>query len=73
MATYSRKTIQCPKCRREVSGLWPVSGGLCAECLVNNVSLKDALADICSCLYPEIIGLYKQHERRGLINKPHGQ
>jgi len=61
-----RKTIQCPKCRREVSGLWPVSGGVCRDCLVTNVPLQDALANVCSCLYLEIIELYKQNERRGV-------
>ena len=66
MATYSRKTIQCPKCRREVTGLLPVDGGACRDCLVANVSLQDALANVCPCLYPEIIELYKQYERRGV-------
>jgi len=60
-----RKTIQCLKCRREVSGIWPVNGGICRDCLVNNVPLEDALASIYSCLYIEIIELYKQHERMG--------
>jgi len=73
MATYSRKTIQCPKCRREVSGLWPVNGGICGDCLVTNVPLQDALTNTCSCLHTEIIELYKQYERRGVINKPRGQ
>ena len=65
MAIY-RKLIQCPKCQREVSGLWPVDGGVCRDCLVINVSLQDALANVCSCLYLEIIELYKQNERRGV-------
>ena len=36
------------------------------DCLVINVSLQDALANVCSCLYLEIIELYKQNERRGV-------
>ena len=72
MAIY-RKLIQCAKCLRVVGKVWLINGGVCGGCLVRNVSMQDALASICSCMHTKIIELYKQYERRGVINKPRGQ
>lgn len=62
MATF-KKTIQCVKCRHEVGEVWPISGGICGDCLVKNVSLKDTLENTCACLRPKIIELYKRNVR----------
>lgn len=63
MAIY-KKTIQCPKCRHEVGEVWlVVNGGLCGNCLVKNMLLEDALANICPCLHVKVTKLYKQYAR----------
>jgi len=49
----------CKKCGKESSDLWPLGGGVCGCCLVNNFTLEQALNVTCSCRRNEIIAMFK--------------
>jgi len=51
--------MQCKKCGNEANELWPLEGGVCGECLVNNFTKEQALQAVCPCLHGRITLLYK--------------